>query len=839
MGFLIFVVVLVFIGFHGINLYAAQARMGSRENLQSQGAKALKPDINAFLFYKVIKTSIFWLIALLIIYFGINAVGSYIEKAGQDGFKISISIVWILLAAVIGLRYLALVVCYKKTKYLLYPKKIVQKGGGIFSDFEKELSLKNITHVDMVLPFIENKLFGTGHLRVESAGAGTTEVSIVSMKNAEEAYESIIGLMKQNGFRLTRQNLIQKERPHNLAIFFEVFSYFIGALFFISYMGSGFFVEKDIDVEAIFSKYGSLLVGGLTVVLLGVLAYCIMRFLDLKQRVYSLYEDTVTYSEGFLNKHYSIIPFENLADSAISQSFISKIFGLYDVKLSCQGSGQEILFKNMINGQKLSDNIDKLVDKSKSLVDAGEKEEAKAEKSGITERRKAKPESDREYQAEFKMDPFRTWLPLIILSPLLLILFPLLIVGAIAGAVRLKANTFKIKKDSAVHIFEFFSKHTTEFSFDKVTGIIFKKGIIDRWCKTCKTVFWSIGSGANISFPNLKEAGDFKNKILGKKGIKPQKVLYELASKFNFVDMLKANIYFFSLILIAAIALFAVNPGAGVAVLISLAVLILIVSIYKGAYYQRSKLMFYEDYVHFSHGLFWREDFYVFYDDIKDITTLRYPGSSLGNIKFNVAGETVIKTRQSESIRPNAFTIRYIDKIKNWDELIDIVFYYRPQAEKIKELENNPRLTSPEVIYSSKPSLANGLSTVVFGLFVLDIILGFITIAIQAPTVAAALIIFLNIIILSWATISIKVISYILQPYRIYEKKGIIFKKQTSVTYNKIDFINFHQGALNKAFKTGNITINTIGSSRPEIVIKNISDYKRFYDKLKQEYAKE
>lgn len=838
MGFLIFIAVMIAVGFSAINLYGAEKNIQP----QSQEAIALKPDLRAFLFYKTIKSLILWLVVLFIIYFGINTFGAYVDKTGGDGFRMQASVVWMLLAAIIGLRYLMLSATYKKTKYFFYSNKIIQKGGGLFSDFEKELNLKNITHVEMMLPYIEGKLFGTGSIKVESAGSGTTEIFIKAIKRARDSYENIINLMKESGFKLTRQNLIQEERPHNLAIFFEVFRFFLGTIFFIFFIGIDLLFDNDLDIDAgtVLAKYGSLLSWGIFLVLIGVLIYCVIRFMDLKQRIYRLYEDAITYSEGFFNKHASIVPFENLADSAISQSFISKIFSLYDVKLSCQGSGKEILFKNMVNGEKLSENIDKLVDKTKNLVEAGEKEKVqKKEVVAREEKRKAKIEADREFRAEFKMNSFRTWLPVIIVSPILLIFFPVLIIAAIGNAIRISCNRFQIKKDSAVHVFDFFSKKKTEFSFDKITGIVFKEGILDRWCNTCKTIFWSIGSGTNITFSNLKKDNDFKKNILKKKGVKPQKVLYGLKPKFSFLDMLKANIYLTFIFAIITIALFFINPAAAIVALVGLAVLYALMGLYKNTYYKKSRLMFHEDYIHFSHGLFWKEDYFIFYNDIKDITTVQYPNSTLGTIRFNVAGETMVKTQQGQSVRTNAFSIKYVDKIKNWDELIDIIFYFRPQAEKIKELENNPKLTSPEAVHSTKPILANGLLGAVFGVVFLDVVIGIFCLAMQAPGFVYGLVIILNIIILISVVASIKAISYVLQPYRVYEKSGIIFKKQISVTYNKIDFINFSQGALNKMFNTGNITINTVGSSKPEIVIKNISDFKNFYDKLKQEYSKE
>ena len=64
----------------------------------------------------------------------------------------------------------------------------------------------------------------------------------------------------------------------------------------------------------------------------------------------------------------------------------------------------------------------------------------------------------------------------------------------------------------------------------------------------------------------------------------------------------------------------------------------------------------------------------------------------------------------------------------------------------------------------------------------------------------------------------------------------MLYKKQTSIVYSKIDHINSSQRFLNKIFKNGNITVNTTGSSRPEMVINNIHDYTEFFDLLKKKY---
>ena len=83
---------------------------------------------------------------------------------------------------------------------------------------------------------------------------------------------------------------------------------------------------------------------------------------------------------------------------------------------------------------------------------------------------------------------------------------------------------------------------------------------------------------------------------------------------------------------------------------------------------------------------------------------------------------------------------------------------------------------------------------------------------------------------------TIKAISYNIQLYRVYERSGVIFKKQLFITFNKMDFINFSQGLVNKLFGNGNIMINTVGSSKLELTIKNVGDFKKFYEIVKSRY---
>jgi len=788
----------------------------------------LKPQLKAFLYYRLIKTSIICLFIFVVAYFGVNA---FIEAPFLYFFLPVILI--------LALRYISLSASYKKEEYIIFPDRLVHKGGGIFSDFERELSVENITHIDMLLPFPEHKLFSIGYIKVESAGAMATEIYLRCIDNPKSVYENLINLMQQNGFMLKRQNLVQQERPHNLAVFFEVFKNFVLAIFIAAMIFGDLMEERSEDVARLLSSHTLIFVWGIGIFLTGLLINAFLQFLDLKKRSYDLYDDAVVYSGGLFNIKYSIIPMENLSDSTVTQSFVSKIFNLYDVKLSCQGSAQEIKFKNIANGELLSQNIDKLIAKTKSLSDQQQKADSPVP-SGISidKPAKRKLETDAAYTAEFRMNALRTWMPALLISPLLIIVFPAGIIVAIGIALSIKNNVFRIRERSLEHTYSFLSRETKEFSFDKVTGVIYKQGIIDRLLKTCSILFWSIGSGKNIIFKNIRKKQELKEKILAKKGIRPQNQLYELQPGFNVANMLMGNIYksLFYLVLVALALGFIGTIGQ--LPLIILGIFLLIIFAYRKIYYNNSNLIFYEDYIYFKKGILSKEEYFVLYDDIKDITTVQYPFSNKGKIVFNVAGETVTKTRQGECRRSNAFAINYVGDITVLDELIDTIFYKRPDHSKIEEIKAGLRNTSLAPLYKSTPLLASYLVPTFIGLVVLDIIiLGGVNFFAYTITNSAYLVVFvLNTLIVSLIVISTKAISYNMDSYRVYARSGIVFKKQLSIIYDKIDFVNFTQGPTNKMFGNGNITVNTAGSSKPEMVIGNIKDYRKFYEMLKEHY---
>ncbi|RLI98896.1 MAG: hypothetical protein DRP06_04505 [Candidatus Aenigmatarchaeota archaeon] len=788
----------------------------------------LKPNRASYVDYSFFKISLGLFLIFVIIY----SIASLVLKE-------YVLFVVIFFIAIELFNYYSLNVQYRKESYTFFKDKIIYNSGGIFSNSETELIIKNITHVTMKLPYLENKLLKTGNVVIESAGSGVSEIFLKSIDNTNKMYEYIEKIMQYNGFKLSKSKLVQKERPSSIGVFFEVFRNLVTTLIIMAW----FFFDTELSIIrfVLENQLFLYLSGFLALLVFGFLAF---RFLDLKKRVYSIYSDTITYSEGFLSKNYSFIPIENLSDSTITQTIIDKIFGLYDVKISCQGTKQEVLFKNMANGKEMESNIDKLISETNSLVGTGKqqisktnKQTAKSSKSKtqITHTSKTLPR-DTNFTAEYKMDTKRTMLPLLIILPICLILFPLMILWIIISiqiAIKINSTKYFVKSNSIEERYNFISSKNKEFTNDKIMSVIFKESFIDKWFNTCSIHFWSIGSSEDIKFENIKKSDGIYQALLAKSGIGAQEEIYKMDSNFKIIDFLKANLFItliFTIILLgSSYFAFAINMLIAI-VPVVMVVLCIFIIIYKIIYYKKSNFTYFKDYVYFTRGIFFKDFYYVLYDNIKDLTTLKYPFSGFGSIKFNVAGEHLVQEGKSQMIISNNFKINYIADINNKDELIDLIFYKRPDSKQLSEMNKNISSYSPETIRISKPDLANSL----VGWILIGGILGLIVY--QFAQVILAPFILLLIILLGFVIWSVKAKSFSIQNYRVVANSGILYKKQTSIIFSKIDHINFSQGVFNKIYNNGNITVNTTGSSSAELVIRDIPDYKEFYGTLKGYY---
>lgn len=799
----------------------------------------LKPNKTSFVTYGFAKISILLLVVFAVIHVIANAF-----------FSLPVVYPAVVFVVLEAFCYYCLNVSYNKEKYIFFADKIIRKSGTIISDSETELVIRNVTHVDMKLPFIEQKLFKTGSVAIESAGSGVSEIYLSSINKPEKIYEYIQDMLKSNGFSLSKTELVQQEQPSTIGVFFETVGGIAGAFLFFLYMVFDFGTEGISSVLSdVLSVDIVLLFFGALLVLAAVVLVSAFRFLDLKNRVYNVYSDTITYSEGFLSRNYSVIPIENLSDSTVTQTLIDKIFGLYDVKISCQGSSQEILFKNMANGPKLESNIDELISKTSSLVGTKTQETETAQVQGGVageeiSRTAQQPayqkhalDRDTTYTSEHRMDGARSLAPLLVPVPFALIFPPLLVVIVILvvlKVIEVGATKYSVKENNMAKRYNFIQSKNVEFSNEKITAVIFKENFIDKWFNTCSIHFWSIGSAEDLQFRNIKKSEGLYEVVIAKTGIKPQEKIYEMNPSFSLIDLLK-GVFFVSVA--SVLGVFAFSAGALLLEPLFIAVPVIIIAgflifaVYQSVYQDRVNLSFFENYVYCSRGIFFEEVYFVLRDDIKDISTVRYPFSQSGSVQFNIAGERVVQQGKTTAVISNSFKVDFIEDIGSKDELIDLIFYRNPNAQEVKDIERNIHAFVEEStpVLTAKPDVSNTL--VVGGVPAVVVTLLFV---IFLPSLISLLLILPVVVLL--AVWSVKVKSFSIESYRVVEKSGILYRKQTSILFRKIDHLNVNQGMLNKMFGNGNVSVNTTGSSTAELVVVDIPDYRKFYDKLKECY---
>lgn len=797
--------------------------------------KIIKPKENVFVSYRFFVRSLIWLIVFV--------VGYFFASLEFQGIWVYFVAGFILVEAV---SYYSLKVQYTKEKYTFFDDRIVHSSGGIFSDSETELVIRNITHVTMKLPFIQNKLFGTGRIDIEAAGSAQAEIKLRNIRESEQVYEYIQKIMKRAGFSLKKKKLVQTETPSTIGVFLETFQYFFYLLIIILYLLLEYGTIPVVgNIFYLFGFAGVVAMGMILLIILTLATtLLVFKFLDLKRRVYNLYSDTITYTEGFLSKNYSFIPIENLSDAVVKQTFLEQILGLYDVKLSCIGVGQEIHFKHMRNARKLEKNIDNLIAKTKTLI-RPTKVSHKEVRTHTKAMYKSKISRDIKFKAEYKMDMGKSlvvvllWLLFVPFIILLGLVFPIIFVGLIyfgmgwfvyfiTVLMRVSATKYFIKRDTVESQYHLFTTKHLEFAYDKVMCVVFKESFIDKWFGTCSISFWSIGAGESIVFSAIKKSDKLYEKILAKVGIRKQQELYKLESKFKTGDMFKATFWTTVLSVLLLIGLFVAaliwSPLLFIPMILWI-LLYIVAIVYKHYYYKTSKLTFFKDYVYFTKGIFFVEHYYAPYDNIKDIETLKYPFSGLGYITFNVAGEQMPTSDERTSLADikigsvaSSFTINYIQEIDNKDELVDLIFYRRPSTNVILKMVKNINAYSPKPVLTSKPDLGNSVAV----LLIVSVIC-FPLIVILPITLPLVI----------W---SVKVKSYVIQPYRVYKKSGIVYKRQKSIVFNKIDHVSFGQGFLNKVFRNGTIVVNTTGSSTAELNVRNIPNFKHFYELIKKYY---
>ncbi|HOY46122.1 MAG TPA: PH domain-containing protein [Candidatus Dojkabacteria bacterium] len=814
----------------------------------------IKPNKNAYLGIGILKIFSFIAFAVLAILFllSIYYVGSSESCPGPECadstlFAFCPSIIGIFTIAFSIFSFLNLFISYNKEEYIIEEQRIIIKKGGIFYDSSTELKIRNITFLDLELPFIENSIFKTGKITITSAGTGLlSSLTLLSLATPETIFQAIEEAMKANGFKLERKTLVMEAQPDTIGILLNILRKTGGLASFL------FFAYFFINIFLI-SASSSLIWPMITFIVFVILylAAVIIRFLDLKQRRYKVYEDCVHYNKGFLTKHSAFIPVENLSDSNTTQTFMQKIFGVYDIEISSKGIASEIKFKNLTQGEQIEAAIDNIAIKHQKELHAKPAQTESVSNSPINLDEKQWHTTD--FTSELKMNPvvalLQFFISLIASSFIVIIIIFtsassgeevlanvlfygfFLVIGYIFGTIskilQIFYTKYKVADNSIKEQYKFLSTKNKEFNVQKITAVIMLQSLLDRIFNTCSIKFISIGSSSDITFEHINRDEQFLEQLALKFGFDtkdtPQQ---EIKAHFSITKMLLKELAGYLvlgfLLTLALIALLILSPYFSdlditsilpyFALIIGVIFLLFFIrALYGHFYHKQTRLKLYSDKLVLEQGLINLSRTLARYDNIKDLKATKWPLTQSGTLQINIAGDQIPQNNKNNSQTNTDST-----SIKAFSNKL-VVDYLDTVHQQLNELEEyfQGKKTTPADVAVSKPALANDL----FLLFLLS------------------LLIWPLILLIPFSLIELIKRRYIVQEHRVMERRGILNISITSILFEKIDNINRTQGPVNKLFGNGSITLETAGSLSPELILSNVKDYSHLYELIREKYS--
>ena len=722
-----------------------------------------------------------------------------------------------------ALAFIASFVAYRKERYQIDDARLVCHRGGLVSDQTTEFDVRNITHVKLKLPWLRHKFFGVGNVIVQTAG-NSKPMEMRGISAPDTLYAGLRDRMKKNGYDLTQQQLLHEERPALIGIIGECMGLFGGAimvaLFFLSaiFGGSQEAAQAPPDIEL-------LAIPGIGVLLV-ILAFVVVRFLDLRRRTYRVYNDVVVYDEGFLTRENAFIPYENIADANTKCTLLDRIFGLYDVQISCQGSSSEIKFRRLRHGVALSAAIDQLVVFARQKKKPASRSTAAGETAVASQDRfrRAEPESipiEETLVGDFRMNAARTMVPLLVLLPLI----PLWIAAMIQAGIRLVSTQYSVRHGSVRHSYRFLTLHDREFAYDKITGVVIKQNLWDRMFGTMTLKFWSIGSGKPLEFAHISSSQLNLAALMRQAGIpdaSPEPC--ELIASFGVVTWLRANLKYLPLPLLfaAGVVFAAIQIGDPIIYyLLALPVLVCLgACIRSKIYHSRQRLRFHEHHIEAGQGVISRSRYYARYSNVKRTQVTRYPGGSEGTLEIFVAAEEEVgqlvqqqpqaKSRQT-IMKHCSFTTGFLADVREKGLLLDDILCGR-----VEPAPDAVAAAPLDVLLEARRSVGSALVKLIFLSNLVFPLIALLPITLPATV------------------IRIKRWRYRVDAARVVMSWGIFYQRETSILLDRVDSLQQSQGPLNKLFRNGDVSIMTAGSSKPDLRIIDSPGYLPLYQLIRE-----
>jgi len=700
-------------------------------------------------------------------------------------------LVWLLL---VGLSLWTGNAAWTKERYEVHPGHLVAHGGGVTSDWTLELDLKNVTHVKQHLAWIRYRFFDVGDVIVQSAGASSAEVVFRSVREPDELVAQLRAALRDNGFSLQGGELRISETPSTLGAVVECASIAIGLLAAGAWAAGGGLTAAIAGGEAWMI---GLALGAGALISAGAALFLVLHFFDLVRRTYEVYDDVVEYREGFLSRTNAFIPFENIADAATKQTFLDQILGLYDVKVSCQGSGSEVGFRRLARGPAMQEAVRGLVDTAQTQRELAQQAAIQATPDGPKAASQAERPpaqavpADQAWTAELRMVTAR----------------------ALFGAGILKAigTQYTVGASSVASRYQLIGQQQLEFAYDKVTGVQVRTSPLDRVFGTTTVRIWSIGSALPLDLRHVRVGALDLPALLRQAGIPGGDAQLALPAQLGLTLWLRARVGTAVLVGLATLAGLAGLVLSGPGGLIAFAVPLVWVLAFLVARVRttRQHLSLHEHHLEHRSGIFWRQHVYARYDDIKKIEVRRYAGTAAGRLTAFVAGETALQTKkgQATGVVQNRITTHFLPDVRALSATLDPLLLGRLGP---SDILTPPPASDPG--QSHIPAVANALAML----------------ALIPPAWP----------LLPWVWLSVKRRSYRVEQDRAVIESGVLYRTHTSVLFDRIDSLNQGQGLLGKVFENGSVTLMTAGSSRPDLVLSDTAGYQELYGAIRARYGR-
>jgi uncharacterized membrane protein YdbT with pleckstrin-like domain len=779
----------------------------------------MKPEKKPFILMRVLGAG---LLSLMVI-------GGALVAMAVGPAEDVVPIILAVLALTVGLCALVFYsanVAFKKERYSFSDNAIRCERGGIFSQQVTDLEVRNITHVKLHLPWLQWKLFGTGTVLIESAGSASSEVSLRMIAHPEQVWEQIRGLMQNNGFSLKQDELLITESPAPAGVLLDLLGMALGigfgVIFLILEMG-----REALSLAAGIENYGALpawifLICG--IFLAGLTGFFILRWFDLSRRTYRVYSDTVVYTEGFLTRTNAFIPGENIADSSTRRNLIDRALGLSSVGVSCQGAGGEIQFHRLERGERLSRHIDQLVETFRSRPVVAPPSHSQPESEGsdhqapVERQPTAGVDPDQAWTGELQMNSTRAVVGVLVFY-LIFPLIPAWLLLTFHAWFLSKTTRYSVRSSSVRWTYKFLKVQQIEFSYDKITGVVVNENPIDRMFNTVTIRLWSIGTTRPMDLRHIPRDSIDLEALLRQAGIPESEAQQEVNADFRLSAWSYAHLSLLIATAVIGLSIIGLAMGIHKAYFVGLFLLALIPLArlaYDKLWCDNQQLRFHREHLVAETGIWLRKQTYITFYDVKKVAMTQYPFTDIGNLKFFAAGEHITNqsggaNNQQTMVVAYGVTLKFIGEIPRWNTEIDAML--DPTSQE------GQAAVGSTLLRASQPALANGVILLVLGSLIIFPLLVLLPIT------------------LPWLIITLRRRHYRIENGRVVLVSGVLFKKQQSVLWSRIDALQKKQAFLNTILGNGSVLILTAGTSMPDLVLSTMPDFDSFHAELRGHYG--